>query len=110
MIDKYQFKILIYINSHRTKTDLTINDISSKFENKNGVTRKDIIEIVDSLRKQEYIKYVGINYNVVTTHKGRMYIKTYRFHKLKDFIKNYIYPIFVATIECIITYLLATNQ
>lgn len=110
MIDKHQFKILKYINSRRAKSDLTISDISSKFENKNGVNRKDIIEIIDSLKVQKYINYVGINHNVVSTHKGRMYIKTYRFYKFKNFIKNFIYPIIVATIECIITYLLATNQ
>lgn len=106
MLDKYQFKILKYINSNRSNSKLNIHNVSLKFENKSGVTRKDIIEILDSLRIQKYINYVGINYNVVTTHKGRMYVKTYRINKFKNILKDYIYPIFITTIGCIITYFL----
>ena len=110
MLDKYQFKILKYINSNRSNNKLNIHNVSLKFENKNGVTRKDVVEILDYLKTEKYINYVGVNFNVVTTHKGRMYINTYKFYKFKNFIKNYIYPIIIATIECFITYLLATNQ
>ena len=106
MLEKYKFKILKYINSNRSNSKLNIHNVSLKFENKSGVTRKDIIEILDSLRIQKYINYVGVNYNVVTTHKGRMYISTHRFYKFKSFIKNYIYPIFVTAVGCIITYFL----
>ena len=106
MLDKYQFKILKYIDSTCKKINLNIYSISSKFENKNGITRKDIVEIINFLKFQNYINYVGNNHNIVRTHKGRMYIKMHKFDSFKIFIKDYIYPILVTVIGCIITYFL----
>ena len=131
MLNKYQFKILKYINKNSKKGNSVCkktiinklvnkirknnyfvyrDDIINKYLNKYNLTKMDICDIIDKLIELNYIRYVGLDYHVVVKYEGKAYIAENNFKKAKLFIKNYIYPIFVAAVECYITYLFATNK
>ena len=96
-MDKNTYKILKFLIKHKAE-NISIIELSKFFPE---LPKEYIIEIVNYLRKNDYVRYIGINTYIKITNKGEMFFNvsnnnwiSEHFIEILDFVVAFIALIF----------------